>query len=106
MYGEGSETVIGQKVFLEAIKEINENENIKGMVLRINSPGGDALTSEIILNSLKQLDSLKPMVVSMGNVAASGGYYIASNADKIFADPMTITGSIGVFAALPNLKAS
>ena len=104
MYGEGSETVIGQKVFLEAIKEINENENIKGMVLRINSPGGDALTSEIILNSLKQLDSLKPMVVSMGNVAASGGYYIASNADKIFADPMTITGSIGVFAALPNLK--
>ena len=104
MYGEGSETVIGQKVFLEAIKEINENENIKGMVLRINSPGGDALTSEIILNSLKQLDPLKPIVVSMGNVAASGGYYIASNADKIFADPMTITGSIGVFAALPNLK--
>ncbi len=104
LYGEGSETVIGQKVFLKAIKEINENKNIKGMVLRINSPGGDALTSEIILNSLKQLDSLKPIVVSMGNVAASGGYYIASNADKIFADPMTITGSIGVFAALPNLK--
>jgi len=104
IYGEGSETVIGQKIFLEAIKEINENENIKGMVLRINSPGGDALTSEIILNSLKQLDTLKPIVVSMGNVAASGGYYIASNANKIFADPMTITGSIGVFAALPNLK--
>ena len=104
MYGEGSETIIGQKIFLEAIKEINENKNIKGMVLRINSPGGDALTSEIILNSLKKLDTLKPIVVSMGNVAASGGYYIASNADKIFADPMTITGSIGVFAALPNLK--
>ena len=104
IYGEGSETVVGQKIFLQAIKEIKENENIKGMVLRINSPGGDALTSEIILNSLKQLDTLKPIVVSMGNVAASGGYYIASKADKIFADPMTITGSIGVFAALPNFK--
>lgn len=104
IYGEGGETVVGQKIFLQAIKEIKENENIKGLVLRINSPGGDALTSEIILNSLKQLDTLKPVVVSMGNVAASGGYYIASKADKIFADPMTITGSIGVFAALPNFK--
>jgi protease-4 len=86
------------------LKEILESKKIKAVVLRVDSPGGDALTSEIILNASRTLKGEKPLVVSMGNVAASGGYYISSLADRIFADPMTITGSIGVLAAFPNIR--
>ena len=104
LYTEGSEEIIGKKALNRALDEILENKNIKGVVLRIDSPGGDAMTSEIILNTMRNLKGKKPVVVSMGNVAASGGYYIACLGDKIYADPMTITGSIGVFAAFPNIK--
>ena len=103
-YAEGSENIIGKEALNEAFEEVLENNNIKAAVLRIDSPGGDALTSEIILNASKTLKGKKPLVVSMGNVAASGGYYIACGADRIFADPMTITGSIGVLAAFPNVR--
>ncbi|NBS19686.1 MAG: signal peptide peptidase SppA [Flavobacteriia bacterium] len=103
-YAQGSENIIGKEDLNEAFEEVLENNNIKAAVLRIDSPGGDALTSEIILNASKTLKGKKPLVVSMGNVAASGGYYIACGADRIFADPMTITGSIGVLAAFPNVR--
>ena len=104
LYTEGSEEIIGKKALNQALDEVVENKDIKGVVLRIDSPGGDAMTSEIILNTMRNLKGKKPIVVSMGNVAASGGYYIACLGDKIYADPMTITGSIGVFAAFPNIK--
>ena len=104
LYTEGSEEIIGKKALNQALDEVVENKDIKGVVLRIDSPGGDAMTSEIILNTMRNLKGEKPIVVSMGNVAASGGYYIACLGDKIYADPLTITGSIGVFAAFPNIK--
>ena len=104
LYTEGGENVIGKEAINKAIKEVLESKKIKAVVLRIDSPGGDALTSEIILNASKALKGVKPLVISMGNVAASGGYYIACSADRIFADPMTITGSIGVLAAFPNIR--
>jgi protease-4 len=100
----GSEDIIGKEAVNKAFKEILESKKIKAVVLRVDSPGGDALTSEIILNASRTLKGEKPLVVSMGNVAASGGYYISSLADRIFADPMTITGSIGVLAAFPNIR--
>jgi protease-4 len=103
-YSEGSEKVIGKEAINDAFEEVLESEKIKAVVLRIDSPGGDALTSEIILNASRKLKGKKPLVVSMGNVAASGGYYIACLADRIFADPMTVTGSIGVLAAFPNIR--
>jgi protease-4 len=100
----GSEDIIGKGAVNKAFKEILESEKIKAVVLRVDSPGGDALTSEIIFNASRKLKGEKPLVVSMGNVAASGGYYISSLANRIFADPMTITGSIGVLAAFPNIR--
>ncbi len=104
LYGEGSANIIAQGKFVEAIEDAAEDDWVKAIVLRINSPGGDALTSEIIWEALARAKTKKPLVVSMGNVAASGGYYLAAPAHKIFADPLTITGSIGVFATLPNIK--
>ncbi len=104
LYTEGSENIIGKKAINKAFQEVLENKNIKAAVLRIDSPGGDSLTSEIILNASRALKDEKPLVVSMGNVAASGGYYISCLADRIFANPMTITGSIGVLAAFPNIR--
>ena len=100
----GSAYIIGKEAINKAFQEILESDKIKAVVLRVDSPGGDALTSEIILNASRALKGKKPLVVSMGNVAASGGYYISSLADRIFADPMTITGSIGVLAAFPNIR--
>jgi len=100
----GSADIIGKEAINKAFQEILESDKIKAVVLRVDSPGGDALTSEIILNASRTLKGKKPLVVSMGNVAASGGYYISSLADRIFADPMTITGSIGVLAAFPNIR--
>ena len=104
LFGEGSETQIGDQVFVEAIQEAAKSKRVKAIVLRVNSPGGSAMISDILWNALEDAKKKKPLVVSMGNVAASGGYYIACNANTIFADPMTVTGSIGVFATIPNIK--
>jgi protease-4 len=95
---------IASQKMIKTIREMAADDHIKGVVLRINSPGGSALASSVILRELELLQSKKPMVVSMGNVAASGGYYIASSAEKIFAEPNTITGSIGVFGIIPNMS--
>jgi len=103
-YGKGTETSIGQETFLKAINKAAKNKKVKAIVLRINSPGGAALTADILWHAIEKAKKEKPIIVSMGDLAASGGYYIACNADKIFADPMTITGSIGVFAAIPNVS--
>ncbi|MCH4552620.1 signal peptide peptidase SppA [Aestuariibaculum lutulentum] len=102
IYGEGDEGSVGQGVMTKSLVEARNNDKIKAMVLRINSPGGSALASELIWREIELTKKLKPVIVSMGNVAASGGYYIACNADKIIAEPTTITGSIGVFGMLPN----
>jgi protease-4 len=102
--GEGDVNYIGEKSMNRALKEARENKDIKAIVLRIDSPGGSALTSELIWREIQLTKKVKPVVVSMGNVAASGGYYIACNADKIFAENTTITGSIGVFGLLPNFS--
>ena len=104
LFGEGSETQIGDQDFVEAIEEAAKSKRVKAIVLRVNSPGGSAMISDILWNALEDAKKKKPLVVSMGNVAASGGYYIACNANTIFADPMTVTGSIGVFATIPNIK--
>ena len=101
--GKAEDGSIGSDNMVKDIREIAEDNNIKALVLRINSPGGSALASDVILRELELLKKKKPLVVSMGNVAASGGYYIASGAEKIFAEKNTITGSIGVFGIIPNI---
>ena len=102
-YGEGGPNIIGQGIINEALIKAREDESVKAIVLRVNSPGGSALTSDIIWREVALTKKVKPVIVSMGNVAASGGYYIAAGADKIFAEPTTITGSIGVFGTVPNI---
>lgn len=102
--GEGNVNTIGEGSINRALKEARKNDKIKAVVLRVNSPGGSALTSDIIWREIELTKKIKPVIVSMGDVAASGGYYIACNANKIFAEPGTITGSIGVFGMVPNLK--
>jgi protease-4 len=87
-----------------SINEARNNDDVKAVVLRIDSPGGNALTSDLIWREIELTKKVKPVVVSMGNYAASGGYYIACNATKIFAENNTITGSIGVFGILPNFS--
>ncbi|CAM1360580.1 Signal peptide peptidase SppA [Tenacibaculum soleae] len=104
MYAEGNEDIIGQGIINKALRKARKDKNIKAIVLRVNSPGGSALASELIWRELELTKKEKPLVVSMGNVAASGGYYIACNADKVLAEPTTITGSIGVFGAIPNFN--
>jgi protease IV len=102
--GEGDEESIGSESLSKTIREARQDSSIKAIVLRINSPGGSALASEVIWRELKLVSKVKPLIVSMGSVAASGGYYIATQADTIVADPTTITGSIGVFGVLLNTK--
>ena len=102
--GEGSETVIGSERISKAIRKARKDEKVKAIVLRVNSPGGSALASDVIWREMKLANKEKPVVVSMGDVAASGGYYIACASDKIYASPNTITGSIGVFGIMPNLE--
>lgn len=102
--GEGNINTIGEGSINRALKEARKNDKIKAVVLRVNSPGGSALTSDIIWREIELTKKVKPVIVSMGDVAASGGYYIACNANKIFAEPGTITGSIGVFGMVPNFK--
>lgn len=93
---------IASKTFCEEIRKVRNNDRIKAVVLRVNSPGGSALASEVIWRELVLLKQKKHLVVSMGDYAASGGYYISSIADSIFALPNTITGSIGVFGMMFN----
>jgi protease-4 len=101
--GEGDVNVIGEGSIKRSLREAREDKDVKAIVLRVNSPGGSALTSELIWREIEITKKVKPVVVSMGNYAASGGYYISANADRIFAEPNTITGSIGVFGMLPNM---
>ena len=102
--GEGSETVIGSERISKAIRKARKDEKVKAIVLRVNSPGGSALASDVIWREMKLANKEKPVVVSMGDVAASGGYYIACASDKIYASPNTITGSIGVFGLLMSFE--
>lgn len=102
MSGEGDINTIGEGSMRRSLIEARKDKDVKAIVLRINSPGGNALTSDLIWREIELTKKVKPLVVSMGNYAASGGYYIACNANKIFAESNTITGSIGVFGMLPN----
>jgi protease-4 len=104
MSGEGDVNVIGEGSIKRSLEEARNDEDVKSIVLRVDSPGGNALTSELIWREIEITKKVKPVVVSMGNYAASGGYYIAANANRIFAEPNTITGSIGVFGMLPNMS--
>jgi protease IV len=105
VYGKGDEGNIGSDDYRDILRKIRFNKDVKAVVLRINSPGGSSLASEIIWREIELIKkSGKPVIVSMGDVAASGGYYIACNADSILAQPNTITGSIGVFAIVPNMQ--
>jgi protease-4 len=102
--GEGDDVSVGSESISKAIRKARLDDKVKAVVLRVNSPGGSALASDVIWREMLLTKASKPVVVSMGNVAASGGYYIACAADKIFAYPNTITGSIGVFGIIPNMK--
>lgn len=100
--GEGDVNEIGEGSMRRSLQEARKDKDVKAIVLRIDSPGGNALTSDLIWREIEITKKVKPVVVSMGNLAASGGYYIACNANQIFAEANTITGSIGVFGVLPN----
>jgi len=102
--GEGNDENIASANYIRMIRKARLDKNIKAIVLRINSGGGSALASENIWRELTLAKAEKPLVVSFGDVAASGGYYIAAAADSIFAQPNTITGSIGVFGIIPNMQ--
>lgn len=99
----GSEgpSIVGSKVYDDLMK-LKDDENVKAVVLRVNSPGGSVYASEQINHAMKELKAKKPVVVSMGDYAASGGYYISCPADSIFADYTTLTGSIGIFGMMPS----
>ncbi|HXH18327.1 MAG TPA: signal peptide peptidase SppA, partial [Chitinophagales bacterium] len=102
--GKGEEDEIGSEKYAKTIREIRENEKVKALVIRVNSPGGSVLASDVILREIALASKKMPVIVSMGDVAASGGYYISCMADTILAEPNTITGSIGVFGLLPNMQ--
>ena len=102
--GKGQNNSIASDDYRALIQRIRNDKSIDAVVLRVNSPGGSALASDIIWREIDLLKKEKPVVVSMGNLAASGGYYISCNADSIYADANTITGSIGVFSVVPNLS--
>jgi protease-4 len=102
--GEGNEEEIGSETLAKAIRKARLDEDVKAIVLRVNSPGGSAMASDVIWRETILAGEAKPFIVSFGDVAASGGYYIAAGADKIFAMPTTITGSIGAFGLIPNLR--
>ncbi len=102
--GQGDRGEIGGDKLAKELRKLQEKEEVKAVVLRINSPGGSATASEVILREIKRLDAKKPVIISMGDVAASGGYWIAMGGQRIFADNDTITGSIGVFGLLLNIQ--
>lgn len=114
IYGEGNILLDGERGGIgnsitpeKIISEVNKalkNPQVKGIVLRLNSPGGSALASNLIYNRLKEVSSKKPIYISIGGVAASGGYYIAASGNKIFANRESITGSIGVVSLIPNFN--
>ncbi len=110
LYAEGSivsgtkPTDINDRYFIKEIEKLQDDDKIKAVVFRVNSPGGSAYASEQIWKAIEGLKAKKPVVVSMGDYAASGGYYISSNASKIFAQPTTLTGSIGIFGMFPNVE--
>jgi len=96
--GSGDENTIGTKNIIKALRKADKNKRVKAIVLRVNSPGGSALTSDMIHHAIGEIE--KPVIVSQGNYAASGGYYISCNADAIFTNSTTVTGSIGIFMSL------
>ncbi len=100
--GKGNETNIGGNSYGDLLRKVRLDSTVKAIVLRINSPGGNAIASDIIWKEVELASAKKPVVISMGNYAASGGYYISAPGTKIFASPVTITGSIGVFGLVPN----
>jgi protease-4 len=102
--GKGDDSNIGSERVAKLIRKIRQDKDVKALVLRVNSPGGSALASEIMLREIELAKKKFPVIVSMGNVAASGGYYISCYADTIVAEPNTITGSIGVFGIIPNMQ--
>ncbi len=102
--GIGNQQQVGGNRFANILRKIRENEQVKAVVIRINSPGGSATASDIILREIELIQETKPVIISMGNVAASGGYWIATGGQRIFAQPNTITGSIGVFGILLNVQ--
>ncbi len=102
--GKGDDETMGSEKIAETLRKLREDDSYKAVVLRINSPGGSAMASDIIWREVVLCKEKKPVIVSMGNVAASGGYYIATPADVIVAEPNTITGSIGVFGLMINAK--
>ena len=102
--GEGDDTKIGSTTLSAAIRKARTDKKVKAIVMRVNSPGGSAVASEVIRREVELAAKEKPVIVSMGSYAASGGYWISSTADYIFADPNTLTGSIGVFGTFPNFK--
>ncbi|GGH04712.1 signal peptide peptidase SppA [Parapedobacter pyrenivorans] len=102
--GEGGDNMIGSERISRELRKVRRDDKVKAVVFRINSPGGSALASDVIWREVDLLRKEKPVIVSMGDVAASGGYYIAAAADSIFAEPNTITGSIGVFGVIPNMQ--
>ena len=102
--GKGDDGEIGSEKFVDIIRKARMDDNVKAIVFRVNSPGGSSLASDVIWREITLAKKEKPVVVSMGNLAASGGYYISCNADSVFANATTITGSIGVFSILPNMQ--
>lgn len=97
------ETIVGSKVIRD-LQKLKDNDDVKAVVLRVNSPGGSAFASEQIWHAVKELKAKKPVIVSMGNYAASGGYYISCIADSIVAEPATLTGSIGIYGRYPSFQ--
>lgn len=95
--------IVGSKVIRD-LRKLKDDNDVKAVVLRVNSPGGSAFASEQIWHAVKELKTKKPVIVSMGDYAASGGYYISCVADTIVAEPTTLTGSIGIFGIIPNVK--
>jgi len=102
--GDGNDTNIGGNRYAEELRKLRLDSTVKAIVFRVNSPGGNAIASDQIWREVELTDKVKPVVVSMGNYAASGGYYISAAARRIIASPVTITGSIGVFGLIPNAK--
>ncbi len=102
--GEGIDGQIGGDKLSRELRDLRTDDRVKAIVLRVNSPGGSALASENIWREVDLTKKVKPVIVSMGDYAASGGYYISAAADSIFADPTTLTGSIGVFGMIPNMQ--
>ena len=102
--GEGDETNIGGNTYVSELRELRLDTTVKAVVFRVNSRGGSAIASDMIWREVDLTSKVKPVVVSMGNYAASGGYYISAAADKILASPVTVTGSIGVFGIIPNMQ--